>query len=251
MYNINRVVVCQGEQTSSRPAIFTVFDVLTGTWSPTLYKIHRYYLRMRSKATLCAFWASLIPFCLAVSCDQLRNPYQGPADTQFEITCNAYSLGGNQIGPTIEVTDLASCVDICATMSGCKAALFDRSQYLCYTLDESDGPASNSLYDMAVLLSSAASSAAISSITFPTTTSAVSTPTPCNQLDNPSYIDGVKLTIFCSKKATGGNQVDFSNQLRSFTECMTFCVDTVACRAVTFESNFNECTLFEDRKSVV
>ncbi|KAG4287270.1 hypothetical protein FPRO06_04922 [Fusarium proliferatum] len=200
---------------------------------------------MRSKATLCALWASLIPFCLAASCDQLSNPYQGPDDTQFEITCNAYSLGGNQIGPTIEVTDLSSCIELCATTSGCKAALFDRSQYLCYTLDESDGPASNSLYDMAVLLSSAASTTAITSTTIPTTSSAVSAPTPCNQLDNPSYIDDVKFTIFCGLQATGGNQVDYSNQLRSLTECMTFCADTLACRAVTFDNWFKDCYLYD------
>lgn len=200
---------------------------------------------MRSKATLCALWASLISFGLAASCDQLSNPYQGPDDTQFEITCNAYSLGGNQIGPTIEVTDLSSCIELCATTSGCKAALFDRSQYLCYTLDESDGPASNSLYDMAVLLSSAASTTAITSTTIPTTSSAVSAPTPCNQLDNPSYIDDVKFTIFCGLQATGGNQVDYSNQLRSLTECMTFCADTLACRAVTFDNWFKDCYLYD------
>ncbi|CZR43779.1 uncharacterized protein FPRO_07304 [Fusarium proliferatum ET1] len=200
---------------------------------------------MRSKATLCALWASLISFGLAASCDQLSNPYQGPDDTQFEITCNAYSLGGNQIGPTIEVTDLSSCIELCATTSGCKAALFDRSQYLCYTLDESDGPASNSLYDMAVLLSSAASTTAITFTTIPTTSSAVSAPTPCNQLDNPSYIDDVKFTIFCGLQATGGNQVDYSNQLRSLTECMTFCADTLACRAVTFDNWFKDCYLYD------
>lgn len=200
---------------------------------------------MRSKATLCALWASLMPLCLAESCDQLSNPYQGPGDAQFEITCNAYSLGGNQIGPTIGVTDLSSCIDLCATTSGCKVALFDRSQYLCYTLDESDGPASNSLYDMAVLLPSAASTTAITFTTIPTTTSAVSVPTPCNQLDNPSYIDDVKFTIFCGKQATGGNQVDYSNQLRSLTECMTFCADTLTCRAVTFDNSFNDCYLYD------
>ncbi|CVL08702.1 uncharacterized protein FMAN_06859 [Fusarium mangiferae] len=200
---------------------------------------------MRSKAALCALWASLMPLCLAESCDQLDNPYQGPGDAQFDITCNAYSLGGNQIGPTIGVTDLSSCIDLCATTFGCKVALFDRSQYLCYTLDESDGPASNSLYDMAVLLPSAASSTAITSTTIPTTTSAVAAPTPCNQLDNPSYIDGVKFTIFCGKQATGGNQVDYSDQLRSLTECMTFCADTLACRAVTFDNSFNDCYLYD------
>ncbi|KAH6950821.1 hypothetical protein DER45DRAFT_649320 [Fusarium avenaceum] len=200
---------------------------------------------MRSKATFCALWANLIPFCLAASCNQLSNPYQGPDDTQFDITCNSYSLGGNQIGPTIEVTDLGTCIELCATTSGCKVALFDRSQNFCYTLDESDGPASNSLYDMAVLVPSAASSTAIASTTIPTTTSAVSAPTPCNQLENPSYIDGVKFTILCGKQSTGGNQVDFSNQLRSLTECMTFCAETLACRAVTFDNSFNECYLYD------
>ncbi|EXM24745.1 hypothetical protein FOTG_08235 [Fusarium oxysporum f. sp. vasinfectum 25433] len=98
---------------------------------------------------------------------------------------------------------------------------------------------------MATLLSST-SSTAISSTTFlTTTTSAVSAPTPCNQLNNPSYIDGVELSLFCGKQATGGNQIDYSNQLHSLTECMTLCADTLACRAVTFDNVGNECTLYD------
>ncbi|WKT45281.1 hypothetical protein QSH57_010134 [Fusarium oxysporum f. sp. vasinfectum] len=98
---------------------------------------------------------------------------------------------------------------------------------------------------MATLLSST-SSTAISPTTFlTTTTSAVSAPTPCNQLNNPSYIDGVELSLFCGKQATGGNQIDYSNQLHSLTECMTLCADTLACRAVTFDNVGNECTLYD------
>ncbi|SCO78353.1 uncharacterized protein FRV6_02566 [Fusarium oxysporum] len=98
---------------------------------------------------------------------------------------------------------------------------------------------------MATLLSST-SSTAISSTTFlTTTTSAVSAPTPCNQLNNPSYIDGVELSLFCGKQATGGNQIDYSNQLHSLIECMILCADTLACRAVTFDNVGNECTLYD------
>ncbi|EMT69312.1 hypothetical protein FOC4_h10016911, partial [Fusarium odoratissimum] len=123
--------------------------------------------------------------------------------------------------------------------------LFDRSQYLCYLLDGTDGPAANNLYDMATLLSST-SSTAMSSATFSTTTtSTISAPTPCNQLENPSYINGVKLSLLCGKQATGGNQIDYSNQLHSLTECMTLCADTLACRAVTFNNVGNECTLYD------
>ncbi|KAK7590031.1 hypothetical protein V3481_008987 [Fusarium oxysporum f. sp. vasinfectum] len=185
--------------------------------------------------------ASSVP----TSCNQLSNPYLGPSNSQFEVVCNSYSTGGNQIGPTHEVTGLAPCIDLCSTTSSCRAALFDRSQSLCYLMDATDGPVANNLYDMATLLSST-SSTAISSTTFlTTTTSAVSAPTPCNQLNNPSYIDGVELSLFCGKQATGGNQIDYSNQLHSLTECMTLCADTLACRAVTFDNVGNECTLYD------
>ncbi|KAF5712281.1 hypothetical protein FMUND_8555 [Fusarium mundagurra] len=177
------------------------------------------------------------------SCSEISNPYQGPSDSQFEVTCNSYSTGGNQIGTTHVVTGIAPCIDLCAATSGCKAAMFDRSQSFCYLLDGSDGPAANNLYDMATLLSSASSSETTSSAT--TTTSAASGPTACDQLDNPSYIDGVRFSIFCGKQATGGNAVDYSSQLHSLTECMEFCVDNLACRAVTFDTSFNECYLYD------
>ncbi|KAF5564855.1 hypothetical protein FNAPI_1933 [Fusarium napiforme] len=175
------------------------------------------------------------------SCGDITNPYQGPSNSQFEVTCNSYSTGGNQIGNTHLVTGIAPCIDLCAATSGCKAAMVDRSQSWCYLLDGSDGPAANNLYDMATLLSSESSTT--SSPT--TTTSAVSGPTACNQLDNPTYIDGVQFTIFCGKQATGGNEVDYSAQLHSLTECMEFCVDNLACRAVTFDTAFSECYLYD------
>ncbi|PNP78641.1 hypothetical protein FNYG_07987 [Fusarium nygamai] len=175
------------------------------------------------------------------SCSEISNPYQGPSNSQFEVTCNSYSTGGNQIGNTHGVTGIAPCIDLCAATSGCKAAMFDRSQSFCYLLDGSDGPAANNLYDMATLLSSE-----LSTTSSPTTTiSAVSGPTACNRLDNPTYIDGVQFTIFCGKQATGGNAVDYSAQLHSLTECMAFCVDNLACRAVTFDTSFNECYLYD------
>ncbi|KAL5623779.1 hypothetical protein FOBRF1_003029 [Fusarium oxysporum] len=180
-----------------------------------------------------------------ISCNQISNPYQGSSNSQFGVVCNSYATGGNNIGPSHEVTGLAPCIDLCSTTSNCKVALFDRSQYLCYLLDGTDGPAANNLYDMATLLSST-SSTAMSSATFSTTTtSAISAPTPCNQLENPSYINGVKLSLLCGKQATGGNQIDYSNQLHSLTECMTLCADTLACRAVTFNNVGNECTLYD------
>ncbi|KAF5584299.1 hypothetical protein FPANT_7902 [Fusarium pseudoanthophilum] len=175
------------------------------------------------------------------SCSEISNPYQGPSDSQFEVTCNSYSTGGNQIGDTHLVTGIVPCIELCATSSSCKAAMFDRSQSSCYLLDGSDGPAANNRYDMATLLSSETSTT--SSPT--TTTSAASGPTACNQLDNPAYIDGVQFSIFCGKQATGGNAVDYSAQLHSLTECMTFCVDNLACRAVTFDTSFNECYLYD------
>ncbi|KAH7204748.1 hypothetical protein DER44DRAFT_827686 [Fusarium oxysporum] len=185
--------------------------------------------------------ASSVP----ISCNQINNPYQGSSNSQFEVVCNSYATGGNNIGPSHEVTGLAPCIDLCSTTSNCKVALFDRSQYLCYLLDGTDGPAANNLYDMATLLSST-SSTAMSSATFSTTTtSTISAPTPCNQLGNPSYINGVKLSLLCGKQATGGNQIDYSNQLHSLTECMTLCADTLACRAVTFNNVGNECTLYD------
>ncbi|KAG5811364.1 hypothetical protein H9Q74_006070 [Fusarium xylarioides] len=177
------------------------------------------------------------------SCSEISNSYQGPSNSQFEVTCNSYSTGGNQIGTTHVVSSIAPCIDLCAATSSCKAAMFDRSQYFCYLLDGSDGPAANNLYDMATLLSSTSSSAI--STTFSITTSDASEPTACNQLDNPSEIDGVKFTIFCGKQATGGNAVDYSSQLHSLTECMEFCVDNLACRAVTFDTSFNECYLYD------
>ncbi|KAH7002960.1 hypothetical protein EDB82DRAFT_549390 [Fusarium venenatum] len=99
---------------------------------------------------------------------------------------------------------------------------------------------------MALLLSSApATTFSTTTSDVSTTTSDVSATTSCNELDNPSYIDGVKFTLFCGYQVTGGNAVDYSNQLQSLTECMAFCADTLACRAVTFDKGFNECYLYD------
>ncbi|KAM0228302.1 hypothetical protein ACHAPO_010846 [Fusarium lateritium] len=203
---------------------------------------------MRPKATLCALWAFLIPLCSSISCNQLSNPYDGYSNKQFEVICNSYSTGGDQIGPSFEVIDLETCIQLCADTSGCKAALFERSQYLCYLLDDSDGLAATNLYDMALLLSSApttTSDVPATTSDVSATTSDASATTSCNEPDNPTYIDGVKFTIFCGKQATGGNAVDYSNQLQSLTECMEFCAVTLACRAVTFDRGFNECYLYD------
>ncbi|KAG7414641.1 hypothetical protein Forpe1208_v008265 [Fusarium oxysporum f. sp. rapae] len=109
----------------------------------------------------------------------------------------------------------------------------------------SDSTASETLPLSASLASSASATAILSTTFSTTTTSAITAPTPCNQLDNPSYIGGVELSLFCGKQATGGNQIDYSNQLHSLTECMTLCADTLACRAVTFNNFGDECTLYD------
>ncbi|KAF5979465.1 hypothetical protein FCOIX_5293 [Fusarium coicis] len=92
--------------------------------------------------------------------------------------------------------------------------------------------------------SSATSTSPVTSTSADATSSAPTT-TACNQLDNPTYIDGVQFSIFCGKQATGGNAVDHSAQLHSLTECMEFCVDNLACRAVTFDTSYNECYLYD------
>ncbi|KAF5544661.1 hypothetical protein FMEXI_6490 [Fusarium mexicanum] len=197
---------------------------------------------MRPQATL-ALWAFLIPLCSAVSCNQLSNPYDGPSNTQFEIHCNSYSTGGNQIGPSFEVSDLETCIQLCGDNSDCKAALFDRSQFLCYLMDDSDGPVSNNLYDMALLLSPAPTTATTDAIS--TTTEAVSGPTSCDQLDSPATVDGVEFNTNCGWRATGSIPIEYNSQVHSLTECMAFCADNLACRALNFYHNSNECYLYE------
>ncbi|KAF5250666.1 hypothetical protein FANTH_4109 [Fusarium anthophilum] len=196
--------------------------------------------------------SSLTPRSSApVSCNRLSNPYDGPSNTHFEIICNSYSTGGNQVGPSFDVSDLETCIQLCGGDSGCKAALFDRSQFLCYLFDGSDGPAPNNLYDMALLLESAATTTtadAISTTTdaVSTTTDAASGPKSCAQLDNPSYIDGVKFSIYCGQQITGGGiAVKYTNQLHSLTECMELCTDTPECLVLTF-SHYNECYLYSE-----
>ncbi|KAF5979381.1 hypothetical protein FBULB1_5752 [Fusarium bulbicola] len=179
-----------------------------------------------------------------VSCNQLSNPYDGPSNTHFEIICNSYSTGGNQVGPSFDVSDLETCIQLCGGDSDCKAALFDRSQFLCYLFDGSDGPAPNNLYDMALLLESAATTTRADAIS--TTTDDASGPTSCAQLDNPSYIDGVKFSIYCGQQITGGGiAVKYTNQLLSLTECMELCTDTPECLVLTF-SHYNECYLYSE-----
>ncbi|RBQ73520.1 hypothetical protein FVER14953_20447 [Fusarium verticillioides] len=196
---------------------------------------------MRPQAKL-ALWAFLIPLCSAISCNQLTNPYDGPSGTQFGIICNSYSTGGNQIGSSFEANDLETCIQLCPGVSGCKVALFDKNQALCYLMDESDGPQPNNLYDMALLLSPAPTTTASDATS--TTTEAVAGPTSCEQLDSPIYIDSVEFNTNCGWRATG-NQIEYSNQLHSFTECMAFCADTLACRAANFNHISNECYLYD------
>ncbi|KAG9503442.1 hypothetical protein J7337_006287 [Fusarium musae] len=196
---------------------------------------------MKPQAKL-ALWAFLIPLCSAISCNQLTNPYDGPSGTQFGIICNSYSTGGNQIGSSFEANDLETCIRLCPDVSGCKVALFDKNQALCYLMDESDGPQPNNLYDMALLLSPAPTTTASDATS--TTTEAVSGPTSCEQLDSPIDIDGVEFNTNCDWRATG-NQIEYSNQLHSFTECMAFCADTLACRAANFNHISNECYLYD------
>ncbi|KAM5382955.1 hypothetical protein ACJA88_003488 [Fusarium oxysporum] len=83
----------------------------------------------------------------------------------------------------------------------------------------------------------------VSTTTYETTS--VVTQAASGTLDNPSYINGVRLSLLCGKQVTGGNQIGYSNQLHSLTECMALCVDTMACRAVTFNNVGDECTLYD------
>ncbi|KAF5627117.1 hypothetical protein F52700_8600 [Fusarium sp. NRRL 52700] len=204
---------------------------------------------MRPQTTL-ALWAFLIPLCLAVSCNQLSNPYDGPSNKQFEIVCNSYSTGGNQVGSSFEVTDLETCIQLCGDDATCKVALLDKSQLLCYLMDESDGPAPNNLYDMAVLLSPAPTTTTTDAISTTTeavsaTTSAASGPISCEQLDSPSFVDGVEFNTNCGWRATGSIPMEYHSQVHSMTECMAFCADNLACRVLNFYHNSNECYLYE------
>ncbi|CAG1992779.1 unnamed protein product [Fusarium graminearum] len=204
-------------------------------------------MRLQQISWVCWALCSYAGLALAVGCNQLSNPYSVPGyDSQFEIVCNSYSTGGNQIGSSFEVIDLETCISLCADTRGCKIALFDKSQYVCYLLDATDGPAPNNLYDMAALLTIPTTTAMPSTTSLATATqSAGPAQTPCSQLDNPTYIDGVKFSIICGSQSTGGNQIDFSNRLRSLTECMAFCAENLACRAVTFDNTWQECALYD------
>ncbi|KAK6710995.1 hypothetical protein SNK05_005429 [Fusarium graminearum] len=204
-------------------------------------------MRLQQISWVCWALCSYAGLALAVGCNQLSNPYSVPGyDSQFEIVCNSYSTGGDQIGSSFEVIDLETCISLCADTRGCKIALFDKSQYLCYLLDATDGPAPNNLYDMAALLTIPTTTAMPSTTSLATATqSAGPAQTPCSQLDNPTYIDGVKFSIICGSQSTGGNQIDFSNRLRSLTECMAFCAENLACRAVTFDNTWQECALYD------
>ncbi|CZS80820.1 unnamed protein product [Fusarium graminearum] len=210
-------------------------------------------MRLQQISWVCWALCSYAGLALAVGCNQLSNPYSVPGyDSQFELVCNSYSTGGDQIGSSFEVIDLETCISLCADTRGCKIALFDKSQYLCYLLDATDGPAPNNLYDMAALLTIPTTTAMPSTTSVATTTSLATTTqsagpaqTPCSQLENPTYIDGVKFSILCGSQSTGGNQIDFSNRLRSLPECMAFCAENLACRAVTFDNTWQECALYD------
>ncbi|KAF5668772.1 hypothetical protein FDENT_11701 [Fusarium denticulatum] len=204
---------------------------------------------MRPQAKL-ALWAFLIPLCSATSCDQLSNPYDGPSGTQFGIICNSYSTGGNQIGPSFEANDLETCIQLCGSSTGCKVALFDKNQGLCYLMDESDGPAPNNLYEMALLLSIAPATTTTDAVSTTTdavsgTTSAASGPLSCEQLDSPASVDGVEFNTNCGWRATGSIPIEYHSQVHSLTECMAFCADNLACRALNFYHSSNECYLYE------
>ncbi|RGP69693.1 hypothetical protein FSPOR_4505 [Fusarium sporotrichioides] len=96
---------------------------------------------MKSLVTLA--WA--VTSAAAIACNQLSDPYEALAGSSFHVFCNSYLTGGNQIGPSFEVIDLETCIQLCADTPNCQAVLFDRSQYLCYTMDGTDGPAPNNL----------------------------------------------------------------------------------------------------------
>ncbi|RBR12677.1 hypothetical protein FVER53590_29051 [Fusarium verticillioides] len=194
--------------------------------------------------------SSLTPRSSApVSCNQLSNPYDGPSNTQFEIVCNSYSTGGNQIGSSSEATDLEICIGRCGDVTGCKVALFDKSQLLCYLMDESDGPAPNNLFDMALVLSTAPTTTTDASSTtteaVSATTSAASGPLSCDQLDSPTSVDGVEFNTNCGWRATGSIPIEYNSQVHSLTECMAFCANNLACRALNFYHTFYECYLYE------
>ncbi|KAF5579821.1 hypothetical protein FPCIR_10885 [Fusarium pseudocircinatum] len=98
---------------------------------------------------------------------------------------------------------------------------------------------------MALLLSPAPTTTASTTIeAVSATTSAASGPTSCEQLDSPASVDGVEFNTNCGWRALG-NPIEYSNQLHSFTECMAFCADTLACRALNFYHSSNECYLYE------
>ncbi|KAF5579175.1 uncharacterized protein FSUBG_13666 [Fusarium subglutinans] len=191
-----------------------------------------------------------------VPCNQLSNPYDGPSNTQFEIVCNSYSTGGNQIGPSFDATDLEICIGRCGITTGCKVALFDKSQLLCYLMDESDGPTPNNLFDMALVLAPAPTTTTTDAISTTTeavsaTTSAASGPLSCDQLDSPTSVDGVEFNTNCGWRATGSIPIEYNSQVHSLSECMAFCADNLACRALNFNHIFYECYLYEDFSGIM
>ncbi|RGP81822.1 hypothetical protein FLONG3_17 [Fusarium longipes] len=197
-----------------------------------------------SSSTSSATFTSLAP----VSCYQMTNPYRLPSGSQFEVNCNSYSTDGDQIGSTLDAIDLSQCIDLCVDTTNCKAALFDRSQSLCYLMDGSDGPVLNNLYDMAVLLSSAPSAATsstssdalstmISSEVTTTTPSSTSPPTPlsCREMAGSIYTGPHenKFTLTCDTVSVGESIYRRAEE-DSMEGCVAMCDSDNRCLAVNF-----------------
>ncbi|KAF5674643.1 hypothetical protein FCIRC_7708 [Fusarium circinatum] len=110
-------------------------------------------------------------------------------------------------------------------------------------MDESDGPEPNNLYDMALVLSPTPTTTTTDAIS--TTTEAASGPLSCDQLDSPTSVDGVEFNTNCGWRATGSIPIEYNSQVHSLTECMSFCADNLACRALNFNHISYECYLYE------
>ncbi|RBR10789.1 uncharacterized protein FIESC28_09320 [Fusarium coffeatum] len=167
-----------------------------------------------------------------LSCNEMSHPYQAPSGSKFQVDCDSYATGGNQIGLSHKAGDLSTCIDLCATTSNCQAALLDRSQLLCYLLDGTDGPAFNNLYDMATLLSSTPSTTESSEASSSTT----SPPSPqtslsCSQMVSSIYTD--KFTISCDTVSTG-ESIYRSAEEDSLENCLAMCDNDIRCLAINF-----------------
>ncbi|CAG7557808.1 unnamed protein product [Fusarium equiseti] len=168
-----------------------------------------------------------------LSCNEMSNPYQGISGLKFQVDCNSYATGGNQIGSTHKTFDLSACIELCATTKDCQAALLDRSQSLCYFLDGTDGPAFNDLYDMATLLSYTSSTTAPSEKLSTTTTSSSSAETSlsCTQMAGSIYAE--KFTISCDTISTGESIYRRAEE-DSMENCLAMCDKDNRCLAINF-----------------